>query len=90
MSGDATPFTVEPGRFGRIVAGEDEGWFLHVAAGEGGFVVYVVDDITDPSAGGDHWTPDLEKFFALQGWRVEWLDRRCDACCASSRGAGTT
>ena len=26
-----------------------------------------------PSAGGDHWTPDLQK---LCRGRVEWLDRR--------------
>ena len=74
---------VELGRFGRIVTGDmDEGYYVHIAGdGASGFLVYVVDDLADPSAGGDYWTDDLAAFFHREHWQVEWLDERCEACC---------
>ncbi|GAA3211334.1 hypothetical protein ACFO1B_34360 [Dactylosporangium siamense] len=75
---------IEYGRFGRIVAADsDEGMFLHVChdvEDTSGFYVYLVDDIDNPAAGGDHWTQDPATFIRQQGWQVEWLDRRCAAC----------
>ncbi|GAB3851782.1 hypothetical protein ACFPIJ_53490 [Dactylosporangium cerinum] len=76
---------IEYGRFGRIVAGDsNEGMFLHVrhdVEETGGFYVYMVDDIDNPSAGGDDWTRDPVTFIRQQGWQVEWLDRYCTGCC---------
>jgi hypothetical protein len=72
------------GRFGRIVAGEEEGYFLHVdfdAKDTGGYYVYFVDDIDNPSAGGDHWAKNVEELhrvFDSSEWQIEWSDRYCD------------
>ncbi|MFC7247570.1 hypothetical protein ACFQO7_34340 [Catellatospora aurea] len=66
-------------RHGRIVAGEDEGFFLCVqfdAEHTRGYYVFLVDDIENPSAGGDHWAKDmaeLRTLFSTSHWRIEWL-----------------
>jgi hypothetical protein len=69
-------------QYGRILAGEDEGFFLHVdfdSEVSGGYYVHFVDDMEIPTAGGDHWCKDrgeLAALFRISEWRIEWLGRR--------------
>ncbi|WP_144119104.1 hypothetical protein [Catellatospora sichuanensis] len=66
-------------RHGRILAGENEGFFIHVhfdAERTHGYYVFMVDDIENPSDGGDHWAADmaeLRTLFRTSDWRIEWL-----------------
>ncbi|MEV4500175.1 hypothetical protein AB0J84_31330 [Micromonospora arborensis] len=70
-------------RYGRIVAGENEGYLVHVhfdAEVTGGYYVYLVDDLESPSDGGDYWAKDREELtnlVRLMEWRVEWLEEEC-------------
>lgn len=69
--------------FGRILAGESEGYFLHVHFDPdvtGGYYVYLVDDLENPSAGADYWARDegeLARLFQTSEWTTEWLEGRC-------------
>ncbi|MEU0550188.1 hypothetical protein [Micromonospora sp. NPDC005979] len=73
-------------RFGRIRAGESEGYFLHVHFDRdvtGGFYVYLVDDLENPSDGGDSWARDedeLATLFRTSEWKIEWLEGVCVSC----------
>ncbi|WP_435204454.1 hypothetical protein [Micromonospora sp. bgisy143] len=70
-------------RFGRILTGESEGYFLHVHFDEdvtGGYYVYLVDDLENPSDGADYWARDedeLTRLFRTSEWKIEWLEAGC-------------
>ncbi|MFY1619781.1 hypothetical protein [Micromonospora sp. WMMD736] len=72
-------------QFGRILAGESEGYYLHVHFDgnvTGGYYVYLVDDVENPADGGDLWAKDendLAKLFRTSEWKIQWLEgRTCD------------
>jgi hypothetical protein len=66
-------------RYARIVAGENEGYFLqvhHDEQGTHGYYIFLVDRIDNPSDGGDLWAKDMagvENLFRVSEWEVEWL-----------------
>lgn len=65
---------------GRIIEGEYEGYFVtvhHDADATGGFYILLVNDLTNPTDGGDFWVEsraDVESFFKASQWTVVWLD----------------
>ncbi|GAB7051415.1 hypothetical protein [Catenuloplanes indicus] len=69
-------------RYGLIEAGENEGFFIRVQSDEestGGYHVVLVDNLANPSAGGDYWAADLDdvaKLFRLSEWRIAWFPVR--------------
>ncbi|RKN33824.1 hypothetical protein D7044_08660 [Micromonospora musae] len=66
-------------RYGRILAGENEGYFIRIhfdAEVTHGYYVFLVDDIDSPTDGGDYWVMDmaeLANMFHGSEWRIEWL-----------------
>ncbi|WP_433310996.1 hypothetical protein ACQP0U_23935 [Micromonospora sp. CA-269861] len=75
-------------RYGRVVTGENEGYVIHVHRDKeitGGYYVFLVDQLEDPSDGGDHWVRDQEELaalFRLSEWTIEWSGWRCTGPCA--------
>ncbi|GIE92508.1 hypothetical protein [Actinoplanes regularis] len=66
-------------RYGRVLDGENKGYFIRVtldAEVTHGYYVFLVDDIKNPSDGGDYWAKDvaeLANLFRVSEWRIEWL-----------------
>ena len=66
------------GRIGRILAGENGGYFINVHYdGESthGYYVFLMNDIDNPSDGGDYWCQDMNevrRLFEASQWEVEW------------------
>ncbi|MEV8517365.1 hypothetical protein [Dactylosporangium sp. NPDC051484] len=66
-------------RYGRVLAGENEGYFVRVcfdAEATRGYYIFLVDDIENPSDGGDYWAKDMDEvanLFLVSEWRIEWL-----------------
>ena len=71
---------IELERYGQVTAGENEGFFIRVHFDEkntGGYYVFLMNDIENPSDGGDHWVKDMDELsnlFRVSEWQVEWLD----------------
>ncbi|MGC9410584.1 hypothetical protein [Streptomyces sp. DZ1-3] len=43
----------------------------------GGYYVFIIDDLTAPTDGGDYWVEnreELEAFVKSSKWEIEWLD----------------
>jgi hypothetical protein len=69
------------GRWGKIVAGENAGWYVfveHDTKDTGGFFIY---RCSEPSlgadAGFDDWVEKKEQiapFFGFAKWQIEWLE----------------
>ncbi|MYX30853.1 hypothetical protein GTY75_30230 [Streptomyces sp. SID8381] len=70
---------VEMERYGRILAGFYEGYFVRIRDDSevtGGYYIYLVDDLAEPTDGGDYWVADkgeLESFVESSQWEIEWL-----------------
>jgi hypothetical protein len=70
---------IELERYGRVIAGENEGFFIRVHYDDKstrGYYVYLVDNIENPTDGGDYWAKDLEELdslFQVSEWQVDWL-----------------
>jgi hypothetical protein len=71
---------IELERYGRILSGFYEGYFVKLhddSEVTGGFYIYLVNDLSAPTDGGDYWVEDraaLEEFAESSQWRIEWLD----------------
>jgi len=65
------------GIVGKIVAGDDAGWYVKVVddtANTGGFLV-LTSDRPDMTTGFDNWVETKEavgSFFAESNWEVDW------------------
>ncbi|MGW1199625.1 hypothetical protein ACWD4B_27865 [Streptomyces sp. NPDC002536] len=43
----------------------------------GGYYVFLVDDLSEPTGGGDYWVEDmaaLESFVESSQWEIEWVE----------------
>ncbi|MEU7166220.1 hypothetical protein AB0A70_16460 [Streptomyces morookaense] len=43
----------------------------------GGYYVFLVDDLSAPTDGGDYWVEDiaaLESFVESSRWEIEWVE----------------
>lgn len=72
--------TVPIGRTGKILAGDEAGWFVKVLddnPATRGFLILTSPDLTFASdAGFDNWVAnrdDLIGYFMEAGWKIEWL-----------------
>ncbi|MEV6970086.1 hypothetical protein AB0M47_33750 [Hamadaea sp. NPDC051192] len=69
---------IELERYGEVIAGENEGFFIFVHYDErdtGGYYILLVNDIENPSDGGDYWVKDTDELinlFQVSDWQVEW------------------
>jgi hypothetical protein len=56
-----------------------EGYFVrihHDVGKTGGFFIFIVNDLGNPTDGGDFWVLDetgLEDFFRTSEWEVSWI-----------------
>lgn len=71
---------IEWERYGRIVSGFYEGYFVKLqddTGVTGGYYILLVNDLTAPTDGGDYWVEDmaaLESFVESSQWEIEWVD----------------
>lgn len=71
---------IELGRCGRILSGFYEGYFVKLHDDSdvtGGYYVFLVDDLSEPTGGGDYWVEDmaaLESFVESSQWEIEWVE----------------
>ncbi|MFH9570348.1 hypothetical protein [Streptomyces sp. NPDC017230] len=71
---------IELEKQGRILAGFYEGYFVRLHDDSdvtGGYYVFIVDDLTAPTDGGDYWVEnreELEAFVESSQWEIEWLE----------------
>lgn len=69
------------GRSGRIISGDDAGWFVEViddTDSSGGFLILTHERLDQSGQGYDSWAESLDavtSYFAESGWQIEWLDR---------------
>jgi len=67
---------------GRIVSGENSGWFIYVVddvKNSGGYFIFIAQDPDDPEneLGYDDWAADfeeLERYFIYNYKVIEWFD----------------
>jgi hypothetical protein len=70
---------VELERNGRILSGFYEGYFVKLhddSEVTGGYYIYLVNDLSTPTDGGDYWVADraeLESFVESSEWEIEWI-----------------
>jgi hypothetical protein len=83
------------GRKGKIIAGDQAGWFVLVQddqANTGGFLILTSPDVSFKAAQGfDNWVEkieDLRGYFENEKWEIEWLEP--DDASAHSETPGAT
>ncbi|MFJ6687053.1 hypothetical protein [Streptomyces werraensis] len=65
---------------GRILSGFYEGYFVKLHDDSkitGGCYIFLVNDLTSPTDGGDYWVEsleDLDAFVEESKWEIEWLE----------------
>ncbi|MEV5472913.1 hypothetical protein AB0L66_11215 [Streptomyces sp. NPDC052207] len=70
--------SIELERYGRILSGFYEGYFVKLHDDSdvtGGYYIYLVDDLSAPTDGGDYWVEDwaaLEEFVESSQWEIDW------------------
>lgn len=71
---------IELERYGCILSGFYEGYFVKLHDDSdvtGGYYVFLVDDLSAPTDGGDYWVEDiaaLESFVESSRWEIEWVE----------------
>lgn len=69
---------IELDRHGRILSGFYEGYFVRIhddSEETGGFYIYLVNDLSAPTDGGDYWVAgrgELESFVESSQWEIDW------------------
>lgn len=70
---------VELERYGHIVSGFYEGYFVKFhddSEVTGGYYIYLINDPSAPTDGGDYWVADsmeLKSFIDSSQWEIEWM-----------------
>lgn len=70
---------IERERYGHILAGLYEGYFVKISddtAETGGYYIYLINHLSAPTDGGDFWVQGqagLDSFVESARWEIDWL-----------------